>query len=241
MIALMLINGALCWAAAVRLHAHRAPAENPLARKIHAVELDHLTLPQSLEYLSGVGHVQFQVDWTTLKAAGMDANSTVDVRLRNVSLGTALRWVLVSTTHNLAFDVHDDVIDISTPAALPRTVRIYDVSDLLSQSMCRFIADRPDTFGIGIGLSSVPVAAEPTDAMKALSKLIRESITIDEDYANGSNSPTIWTSGSHLIVVHSSEGHRKIAELLRLLRECDAQQQWRGPVPKSDIFPQEGG
>jgi hypothetical protein len=232
-VVLMLIVAALCWVAFTRLQSRRPPPASALARKIQAVEFDHVPLSRALDRLRDVSHLQFQVDWAALKAVGANGNTTVAVRLRDVRLDTALREVLNATRKDIAFDVEGDTVSISTPAALPRTVRVYDVSDLLSASMARFLAQRPDdSHTNSLFPMTKLVPATPPDTLIALSDLIEQTITLDERYKEGDNVPTIWLQSGHLIILHSHEGHRKVAELLRRIREADALQPWQKPVAK---------
>lgn len=88
-----------------------------LARRLPEVRFDAVGLGDVLEFLNDVSGVTLDVDWASLRAAGVDRNAPVSMRLYNVRFGDAIEAVLAGQP-GVAFSSKGNTIRISTPAGL---------------------------------------------------------------------------------------------------------------------------
>jgi uncharacterized membrane protein YgcG len=99
------------------------------------VKFDAVPLVDVLEYLASQGRMNMVVNWSALELAGIDRNVPVTLNLRGVSVMTALRIMTRSVSNELAFDVDDNILVISTREQVDARLvtRIYSISDLLTE------------------------------------------------------------------------------------------------------------
>ena len=93
-------------------------AHDKFAKVIPDVNLPHTMLESAIDHIRSVGDANIVVRWNMLEFAGIDRNAPVNVRLRDVTLETALRCVLDSAGGlvgaNVAYVVDEGVVVIST-------------------------------------------------------------------------------------------------------------------------------
>ena len=106
------------------------------------------TLAEAVEYFRNLTHANFDVDWKTLKAAGVGRDVPVSLNLKRVTLRTALKKTLEAAAPGLlTFYVDQNVIHITTIEAADAQLitRVYPVGDLLTVA--------PDFAGPDLGLN----------------------------------------------------------------------------------------
>ncbi len=134
--------------------------------------------------------IQVQLDLAALGGEGIDADTLIDVEVKGVSLGSALRLML--RQRNMSCVVRDDVLQITTKDEADNwlVTRIYPVGDISDQQ------DFSDL--VGVITSSIATA------------------TWDEYGGNGSVVSLGGTSS--LIISQSQDVHDQVLQLLRSLR-----------------------
>lgn len=104
-------------------------------RRISA-EYQGITFHKAIDELRAATGLNIQPNWSRIAAAGVERDSIIDVRLRDVPVSVCLRSILDQAGTDkaeLEFDVLDGIVVISTAQDLSRStiMRIYDVSDLM--------------------------------------------------------------------------------------------------------------
>ncbi|MDB5289618.1 MAG: Bacterial type and secretion system protein [Phycisphaerales bacterium] len=235
-VSLVLVAIALSAAATARLHSHRMPAADPLDRKVSEVRFNDVTFEAALDYFRNLSSLEFRVDWDAIEASGTHDTSTVSVHLRDVTLRDALEQFLSRTNHDLAFEVDGKVVRITTQSAMPHVVKAYDVSDLLPPPtrlappvtqpvMLLGMQTRAGTNALAGG-----APAPRAEALEEIARLVADTVSPETWASNGGAGSAIWCGADRLIVLHTREGHRKIAALLCRLHEADALQAWKKPT-----------
>jgi protein involved in polysaccharide export with SLBB domain/beta-lactamase regulating signal transducer with metallopeptidase domain len=114
-------------AAPARIEPVPAPKVDPktkamLERDLPEVNFDNVALSDVIDFLRDVTNANIFVNWNALAAAGIDRNSPVTLRLRNVAFGKVLDLLLASVSDGsstLAYTVDQGVISISTAESKP--------------------------------------------------------------------------------------------------------------------------
>ncbi len=134
--------------------------------------------------------IQVQLDQVALDGEGIGADTPINVAVKGVSLGSALRLML--RQQNMCCVVRDDVLQITSKAAADNwlVTRIYPVGDISDQQ----------------GFS---------DLVEVITSTIA-SATWDENGGNGSVVPLGGTNS--LIISQSQDVHDQVLQLLRSLR-----------------------
>lgn len=224
-IALGLVALSLCGAALSRLHSNKAAEVDPLEQRLREVTFDKVAFSDAIDYFHRASNLEFRVDWNTIKTTNTLPTTPVSVRLRDVSLARALEEMLGTTDRELAFEVEGNIVRITTRGALPRIVRVYDVSDLLPPAGQLAQPATQPAVTLGTVMSS-PLGSSgdpPTrgETLEQIATLITTTVEPDAWVSNGGTS-AIWPGADRLAVVHTREGHRKVATLVRRLREANA-------------------
>jgi hypothetical protein len=141
-------------------------------------------LSDAVEFLRDVTSTNLFVNWKALEAAGVDRNTVVTARLRDVKFAKALKTILNDAgggTVKLNYEVDDGVITISTEEDLSRNVntRVYDIRDLIVQP-----DDGPPTEFAGAETEKPGAASQPTtqslsprdQATKSVIGLIQDTV-----------------------------------------------------------------
>lgn len=116
-----------------------APAAPVAATGGREMNFAETPLKLALEFLADVSGVSMHVNWKTLQATGITAETPISVKAQSISISRALDLVLDQVNANrdrlssVYWVVDEGVVEISTGDALNRTykTRIYDVADLL--------------------------------------------------------------------------------------------------------------
>src|SRR5262249_32629049 len=144
--------------------------------------------------------------WRDLEGAGIDRNAVVSMHLKNISLRQALDHILAevgSGTVRLGHTIADKAIVISTDEALAKNVKTpaYDRRDLIQGNS------------------------------ESLIKLIEGFVDADTWKDNGGTIGAVQELNGKLVIQQTPEGHEKIADLLKLLRDEHAAAPKAGQVP----------
>jgi len=97
-----------------------------------------VALEDALEFLRDASGANLHVNWPALEAVGVDRQTPINMRLRNVSLSRVLSLVLSEAsagTGLLTYYVQDNVIHVTTREIADRDMitRVYPVDDLLME------------------------------------------------------------------------------------------------------------
>lgn len=134
---------------AVRRASAASPVLSVLRTRVSEVDWDEQPLESVFEWLEEQGPVNVVVVWRALEALGIDPDTPVTLRMRNVTVGQVLSEALdqVSVDGEIRFQGAGSTIKVSTREEFNRQlyVRVYDVSDLILQI--------PDFSGPSISIS----------------------------------------------------------------------------------------
>ena len=198
------------------------PAELKLAQHIAEVNLHSATPAEAVELLQKKTGAVILVKWETLSFPSTPWK--VDLDLHDVSLGGALRSAL-NGADRVVINARGNVIEIAAFDAIASdsmTLRVYDVSDLLTDAY----------WGVG----SPPQEAENIQEVRlaAVARTVEQFVyteTWDRGYAGASlfharsGAAQIGSLQRKLVVLQSSDGHRSLVRLLAQLRQVS---RWPG-------------
>jgi len=184
------------------------------------VTFDSLPLDKALALLADQSHANLVTDWNDLETAGVKRGTVIDLRLRGVSLRTALRVVLdmASPAIRLGFreSVPDHVILIATAKKLANRpiVKMYDVRDVVERGRDYILYHLPP--------STRPADEPPTNAEVGvqLQDVIESNIDSDQWVENGGTFRISEFAG-RFVIVADEETHAKVEALLRAIRASD--------------------
>lgn len=107
-----------------------------LNRSLPATDFRNIALKDAIDFLRDVSGANLHVNWRALEAAGVTPDTTINIKLRAVSLRKVLSLVLAEAAGGnatLTFYVDDGVIEVTTQEladSIMFTV-VYPVQDLL--------------------------------------------------------------------------------------------------------------
>ena len=107
-----------------------------LATSVPEVNWDDMPLETIIEWLREQGPINVVVHWRTLQIDGIDPDSEVTLRLRNVTVGQALTYALdqlATTPGDIRYRTLSNALHISTKADFDQKMYVitYPVADLL--------------------------------------------------------------------------------------------------------------
>jgi hypothetical protein len=226
--ALVAIAIALC-AGTIWRHHHNRPISNPLGLRIDEVKFENVPLDDAINYFSRVSRLKFRIDLAAIGENNWDPSCKISLHLYDTSVRDALQQTLRNADGSLEFDYDGDSVLVTSNAALPSVIRVYDVGDLLPPKL----VSPPSGSPTGDPLAQSPTLPqgpkEPTARDMALANLetiIQNTVAPDTWAVNGGATGELWVVGDHLIIRQSRERHEKTATLLRLMREADARKAW---------------
>src|SRR5262249_34927592 len=93
-----------------------AQAKASLDRVLPAINFTNVTLRDAIDFLRDVSGANMHANWKAIEAAGVTGDTTINVKLRAVSLRKVLGLVLAEASGGvgLTFYVDDGVIEITT-------------------------------------------------------------------------------------------------------------------------------
>jgi hypothetical protein len=126
----------------IGISAQRASAVEVAAKRALNVTLpdlrfDNVTLNDAIDFLRDVTGVNIHVNWRAMELIGVGKDTTINVRLRVVTLRKVLRTILseAGTGNLLTFYIDENVIEVTTRELADRQLftRVYPVEDLIME------------------------------------------------------------------------------------------------------------
>lgn len=204
-----------------------ARARENLAQVIPDLNLEGSTLEEGFDELRRATGANLVVYWDAFEAMGVARDLPIDLRLRNVTLGTALEAILARSlgVGQGEYVVKDGVIVVATPNKLSRErlqTRVYDLGGVMRmvEAFNRepFRPEPPVTLlggGEAWGNPKDPKTSE--EAIESICALIEDFVDTDSWKDNGGSVGSIHELAGRLIVTQSPAAHREIAALVRTL------------------------
>ena len=111
-------------------------ARNALERVIPEVRFPNIKFEEALNFLNDLERVSIVPNWGAMKAEGITNTTEINLQLRDVTFGVALRELLTAAAGKdgvLEYMIRDGVIKVSTATDLTtyKDILVYDVRDLL--------------------------------------------------------------------------------------------------------------
>jgi hypothetical protein len=126
-------------------------ARKALDSVIPAVNFQNVTLRDAMDFLREVSNVNLHVNWKALDAAGVTADTPVNMKLRAVTLRKVMNLLLTEASGGatLTWYLEEGVIEVTTReiADAEMFTIVYDVSDLLIQPPTMMPQMMPSSFG----------------------------------------------------------------------------------------------
>ncbi|HZZ43499.1 MAG TPA: hypothetical protein VFE58_11225 [Tepidisphaeraceae bacterium] len=224
-----------------------AAVQAQLDHRIPEVRFDAIPFSDVVDFLRDITGANIDVHWRTLEAAGVDRNTAVTTRLRDVRFSKALESILRDVgggTVTLSYTVDNGVITISTAEDLSKntTTRVYDIRDL--------IVDVPDFFGPQFDIQSASQSGQGGGGGQSpfqqqnqqqtqvdqttgknpvreariteITSLIEETVAPDSWRDAGGTVGSLRELSGQLIVNQTPENQRVLQGLLEQLRETRA-------------------
>jgi hypothetical protein len=164
-----------------------------LTRRLPELHFNANAFSDVIDFMRDVTGLNIWVDWAALESAGIGKNVPVTLRVRDVTVASALDLLLQTVGGNteLAYTVEGGVLRITTAerARGRRVVRTYDVGQL----------------------------AENDPQIEALLKLIVDSVDPASWKDNGGDIGSISQFKSKLIITTTPLNHQKIVALMQSL------------------------
>ena len=228
-----------------------AATQAQLDRKLPELRFDAIPFSDVVDFLRDVTGANIEVRWRTLEAAGIDRNTPVTIRLRDVRFSKALQSILADVgggTVKIGYTVGEGVVTISTEEELSKDVltRVYDIRDLIievpdfNQAPTFNLQNQSSNtsgqgggggggqslFGGGGGGSggSQDSTNQRTrqQLVEDITKLITDTVSPDSWRDAGGTIGSIRELSGQLIVTQTPENQRLLQGLLEQLRETRA-------------------
>ena len=211
-------------------------------RRIDEVRLEGVPLREAVQVLRAKSGANIAVRWRLLKredeGEGTRTDGPVEVTLRDVTLGDALRAVARTSDPPLQYGFENGVVVISGAGDMdvPTAAGVYDVRDLLPPGELPGLARRAPAAGLfgstrapqAGGLFGGGQAAFRPDKMQDLLVALMLHAWGDSHYA-------AW--GGRVVLVATPERHRRVAALLRALRTAAPATPASQPSGRPDTAP----
>jgi hypothetical protein len=132
----------VCITTVMMVAGHRALAQEISARRalntvLPELRFESITIADAIEFLRDVSGANIHVNWKALEEIGIGKDTTVNVRLRTVSLRKVLNLVLSEAGSGglLTYYIDDNVIEVTTRELADQQLitKIYPVDDLIME------------------------------------------------------------------------------------------------------------
>jgi hypothetical protein len=182
--------------------APRAKIEDALASVTH-MDFKDVPLGDVIDYLKESHNIEIQLDKRPLEDVNVTAKTRVTVRVKNISLKSALHRMFHDMQPELTYVIKDGILLITTPEVEceEQTTEVYDVADLV---VCR---DEHD------------VLWDDYDSLIDIITSTSVSTSWSDDPPGTIVGRTIGTA-KVLVVFHNREQQERIADLLGRLHEA---------------------
>jgi general secretion pathway protein D len=212
-----------------------------LERSAGTVEYRDTPLAEVFEDIARRGDFNLDVNYRALEALGIDRNTPVALRLRDVSFARLLRQVIESVAPPpslLDYTAREGVVTVTSKEAINQDVfsKVYDIRDLLivltpiqiqNQQFGQVrSADRGNSqnpFQGGGSTTPEDLEDQQQELLDDLVELMEQTITPDSWISAGGNGSVNDFNGT-LIVTQTDENHRRIDSLFKQLREAQSVQ-----------------
>jgi hypothetical protein len=199
-----------------------------LDRKVPEFELESATpLESAINSLRDAAHANIVVDWASLEDAGVKRDTPVRIHLWDVTLDQALRATIAAADRDglISHEPQNGIIVVAARDKLRRggrVVRVYDVREIIDAECGyhRVHAASTQPAGQDGGTPATQDSgASLDDATAGLIRMIQATVEPetwrDQSWGDGFARPY----AGRLVITQTPENHRKIAALLRTLRE----------------------
>jgi hypothetical protein len=198
----------------------------PLDPVIPVAEFRGISMEKAVETLRDMTKVNIVVRWPTLKEAGVERSSPVDLRVTRLPLQRVLELLGdvggAAAASNVELAAREDrgVVILSTRDDLESggtTLRLYDVRDLVESDMA--VRSR-----VSISQAATMPTTQPTpeerygESLDQLNRVIEETIDPESWRDAGGTIGSIQDFNGMLIISHTPANHARIAKLLEELR-----------------------
>jgi type II secretory pathway component GspD/PulD (secretin) len=195
-----------------------------------------------VDHLRDVTSLNIFVDWVALEAAGIDRNTPVTARLRDVKFSKALQILLDQVGGGdvqLGYAFDGNVMTVSTADVLARqtVTKVYDIRDLIID--IPDFTDAPDVGAIRPVPDDLGPPAQPepkpkpqtrpadggrsrAELIESITTLVQETVDPDSWRHNGGTVGAIRELQGQLIITQTQDNHRQVVRLLEQLRETRA-------------------
>ncbi|MDB5356768.1 MAG: hypothetical protein JWN24_3221 [Phycisphaerales bacterium] len=205
----------------------RSQLEQLLEQHIAEVRFDGVSLEKAIDDLRERSKANIVVDWTALKAVGLERSTLVRIHLWDAPLRLAL-WTLFTDDRGdhpaVDFDIEENVLTI-TNGGSTGYVKVYDVRDLVDAAIARrraveaTIAQPPVSApASGYLFANLPSPEQIEEEESAkVANVIRETVgrKLLYDRLNGTN--RAWCG--RLLIRASPMRHGQIENCLKRMRE----------------------
>jgi hypothetical protein len=188
-----------------------AQARTGLSRNLPVINFTGVGFKDAIDFLRDVSGLNIHVNWKAIDAAGVAADTPVNIKLRNVPVRKALSLVLTEASGGvgLTFYVEDGVVEITTRdiANSQMMTVVYPVQDLLFEPQP---IDLPPDFSLASKGSNHTVrpgrggTAHPDTKAQELITLITETVQPDAWLDNGGKATIKYFSGNLIITAPRS-------------------------------------
>ena len=211
-----------------------------LEKVLTRIEFPGADFEEAVTYLRELSGLNIFVKWETLEMAGIDRAKEINISLNDVTTEKALKVVLDDVGGSIAplsYIVDEGVITISTKDDLSTRAypKVYDIRDLIVR-VPNFEAPDIDMGGSGGGnddsggWGNVDDEGDDNENVATKQELIDNIITMVSETIDPMSWPPNGDVGSirelhgQLVVTQTSDNHKKLADLIKQLREARALQ-----------------
>lgn len=204
-----------------------------LNQRIPETSFNELPFEFTMHALEDMVGINIMVRWDTLEGAGVERDTPITVKAKNLTFSQVLYLVMNEATGTdvvLAYRMSNNLLILSTEEDLGRELitKVYDVADLMVRmpNAMRPIYESSQGLGEqgGGGSSSIfgtqnqqqqdqqqqQNAGAPSGEMSALINVIQKTVEPDSWLANGSGRGDIQAYGNLLIITNTILVHQKI-------------------------------